>query len=179
MRGRTGPQPGFHTCGCCSGEERPSRGRSEGVHRCSNTPTHLMLRPPAGQTDMAQAEISLLAFLHLRCVCLRQLLMRINWLARLPAQPKFDAEDSQWPSSLFFILPVFPAQGCLSSTRCLLSVGAFYHPPPPLSHLRPPHLSVPSVQTCGWDTALLAFPLPSHTTQSPHLPPSKEMVHQT
>ena len=59
--------------------ERPSRGRSEGLHRCSNTPTHLMLSPPAGQTDMAQAEISLLAFLHLGDVfCLRQFSMRIN-----------------------------------------------------------------------------------------------------
>ena len=43
-----------------------------GLHRCSNTPTHLMLSPPAGQTDMAQAEISLLALLLLGDVfCLR------------------------------------------------------------------------------------------------------------
>ena len=70
----------------------------------------------------------------------------MNWLARLPVQPKLDAESLSGLLSLFFFMPAFPAQASLS-TGCLLSGGAFYHP-----------TSVPSVQTCGWDTALLAFP---------------------
>ena len=82
--------------------------------------------------------------LHLVC---RRFLIRINCLARLPVRPKLDSLSCLL--CLWFLF-TFPAQSPLAS-GCFLSGRAFYILPP---------ASVTSVQTCGWDTALLAFPSP-------------------
>ena len=116
--------------------------------RCSSTgvpaatPTPKPAIRPARQTWRSRD----LTALHLVC---RRFLIRINCLARLPVRPKLDSESLSCPLCLWFLF-TFPAQSPLAS-GCFLSGRAFYILPP---------ASVTSVQTCGWDTALLAFPSP-------------------
>ena len=113
-------------------------------HRCSSSNTHTKASHQAGQTNMAEQRPHCAPALHLVC---RRFLIRINCLARLPVRPKLDSLSCLL--CLWFLF-TFPAQSPLAS-GCFLSGRAFYILPP---------ASVTSVQTCGWDTALLAFPSP-------------------
>ena len=115
-------------------------------HRCSSSNTHTKASHQAGQTNMAEQRPHCAPALHLVC---RRFLIRINCLARLPVRPKLDSESLSCLLCLWFLF-TFPAQSPLAS-GCFLSGRAFYILPP---------ASVTSVQTCGWDTALLAFPSP-------------------
>ena len=122
--------------GCLAGQ----RCSSTGVPAATPTPKPAIR--PARQTWRSRD----LTALHLVC---RRFLIRINCLARLPVRPKLDSESLSCLLCLWFLF-TFPAQSPLAS-GCFLSGRAFYILPP---------ASVTSVQTCGWDTALLAFPSP-------------------